>query len=273
MTPTISVAGLTRRYRGHVALDDVTVDIEGPRSPGCSAATAWARRRSCASSPPRSFPRRAASGSSAPARPRTTRSCAGWCSSARTRPSPTSRSARSSGWRRGSTRTGAPSWPRRCWPTSACPLNRKVKKLSRGMRSAVGIIIGLAARAEVTLFDEPYAGLDAVARQVFYDRLLADYAEHPRTVAAVHPPDRRGRRPAGAGGGDGPRAGRARRARRRHPRQCRDRERPGRGGGRVHRGPRDLGPPHDRPGRSLGRRGRGDGRARPAAGPASCGSA
>ena len=50
------------------------------------------------------------------------------------------------------------------------------------MRSAVGIVIGLAARAELTLFDEPYAGLDAVARQLFYDRLLADYAEHPRTI-------------------------------------------------------------------------------------------
>jgi ABC-2 type transport system ATP-binding protein len=57
-----------------------------------------------------------------------------------------------------------------------------VKKLSRGMRSALGIVIGLAARAEVTMFDEPYAGLDAVARQIFYDRLLADYAEHPRTI-------------------------------------------------------------------------------------------
>jgi ABC-2 type transport system ATP-binding protein len=62
------------------------------------------------------------------------------------------------------------------------PLKRKVRRLSRGMRSAVGIVIGLAARAEVTLFDEPYAGLDPVARQLFYDRLLADYAEHPRTV-------------------------------------------------------------------------------------------
>jgi ABC-2 type transport system ATP-binding protein len=62
------------------------------------------------------------------------------------------------------------------------PLNRKVRRLSRGMRSALGIVIGLAARAEVTLFDEPYAGLDPVSRQVFYDRLLADYAEHPRTV-------------------------------------------------------------------------------------------
>jgi hypothetical protein len=29
-------------------------------------------------------------------------------------------------------------------------------------------IIGLAARAEVTFFDEPYLGLDAVARQIFY---------------------------------------------------------------------------------------------------------
>ena len=64
----------------------------------------------------------------------------------------------------------------------ALPANRPVKKLSRGMHSSVGIVIGLAARAEITLFDEPYLGLDAVARQIFYDRLLADYAEHPRTV-------------------------------------------------------------------------------------------
>src|SRR6478752_862970 len=62
------------------------------------------------------------------------------------------------------------------------PLQRRIRKLSRGMRSAVGIVIGLAARAELTVFDEPYAGLDAVARQLFYDRLLADFAEHPRTI-------------------------------------------------------------------------------------------
>ncbi|MGW6377228.1 ABC transporter ATP-binding protein [Rhodococcus sp. NPDC055112] len=62
------------------------------------------------------------------------------------------------------------------------PLCRKVKKLSRGMKSTLGVIIGLAARAPLTLFDEPYLGLDAVARHLFYDRLLADYAEHPRTI-------------------------------------------------------------------------------------------
>ena len=67
------------------------------------------------------------------------------------------------------------------------PANRRIKRLSRGMRTALGIVIGLAARAEVTLFDEPYAGLDAVARHLFYDRLLAEYAENPRTfVLSTH---------------------------------------------------------------------------------------
>jgi ABC-2 type transport system ATP-binding protein len=64
----------------------------------------------------------------------------------------------------------------------ALPHNRRVKKLSRGMLSSLGIIVGLASRAPLTLFDEPYLGLDAVARGIFYDRLIEDYAEHPRTI-------------------------------------------------------------------------------------------
>jgi len=62
------------------------------------------------------------------------------------------------------------------------PLTRKMKKLSRGQVSAVGVIVGLASRAPLTFFDEPYLGLDAVARQLFYDRLLEDFAEHPRSI-------------------------------------------------------------------------------------------
>lgn len=62
------------------------------------------------------------------------------------------------------------------------PLKRRMKKLSRGMLSSVGIIVGLASRAPLTIFDEPYLGLDAVARSLFYDRLIEDYALHPRTV-------------------------------------------------------------------------------------------
>lgn len=62
------------------------------------------------------------------------------------------------------------------------PLKCRIKKLSRGQLSAVGVIIGMASRADVTFFDEPYLGLDAVARQIFYDRLVEDFAEYPRTI-------------------------------------------------------------------------------------------
>ena len=62
------------------------------------------------------------------------------------------------------------------------PLNTRIKKLSRGQLSSIGVIVGLAARAPITLLDEPYLGLDAVARQLFYDTLIADYAAHPRTI-------------------------------------------------------------------------------------------
>lgn len=62
------------------------------------------------------------------------------------------------------------------------PLDRRIKKLSRGQVSAIGVVVGIASRAPLTFFDEPYLGLDAIARQLFYDRLLADYAEHPRSI-------------------------------------------------------------------------------------------
>ncbi len=62
------------------------------------------------------------------------------------------------------------------------PVKRTIKKLSRGQLSAIGIVIGLASRAPLTFFDEPYLGLDAVARRMFYDYLLADFSQHPRTI-------------------------------------------------------------------------------------------
>jgi ABC-2 type transport system ATP-binding protein len=62
------------------------------------------------------------------------------------------------------------------------PLRRKPAQLSRGKRSALGVVIGLASRAPLTMFDEAYLGLDAPSRYLFYDELLADYAAHPRTI-------------------------------------------------------------------------------------------
>ncbi len=61
-------------------------------------------------------------------------------------------------------------------------LKKRFKTLSRGMQSALGIVVGLASRAEITMLDEPSLGLDVVARQRFYDLLLEDYTEHPRTI-------------------------------------------------------------------------------------------
>ena len=62
------------------------------------------------------------------------------------------------------------------------PTRTDIRKLSRGQLSAAGVLIGMASRAAVTFFDEPYLGLDATARTIFYDLLLEDYAEHPRTI-------------------------------------------------------------------------------------------
>lgn len=55
-------------------------------------------------------------------------------------------------------------------------------RLSRGKRSAFGIVLGLASRAPLTVLDEVHLGLDAPSRYAFYDTLLADYVEHPRTI-------------------------------------------------------------------------------------------
>ncbi|WP_188456826.1 ABC transporter ATP-binding protein [Virgibacillus oceani] len=60
--------------------------------------------------------------------------------------------------------------------------NAKVKTLSKGMESALGIIVGLASKAPITIFDEPYIGLDAAARKKFYEILLEEYELEKRTI-------------------------------------------------------------------------------------------
>jgi ABC-2 type transport system ATP-binding protein len=59
---------------------------------------------------------------------------------------------------------------------------KKLGALSRGQLSALGITLGLASRAPLTMFDESYLGLDAPSRYLFYDELLADFIRHPRTM-------------------------------------------------------------------------------------------
>ena len=60
--------------------------------------------------------------------------------------------------------------------------NKIYNALSKGKKTVVSIIVGLCSGCEVVLFDEIYSGLDAVARQQFYDVLLEEQEENPRTI-------------------------------------------------------------------------------------------
>lgn len=61
-------------------------------------------------------------------------------------------------------------------------VKKKYHKLSRGNQTIVGLIVGLASRSKLTIFDEPSLGLDAAYRYKFYNLLLEDIENNPRTV-------------------------------------------------------------------------------------------
>lgn len=62
------------------------------------------------------------------------------------------------------------------------PLKKQMKKLSKGMQSAVNVTIGLANRSPITIFDEAYLGMDAPTREIFYKKLIEDHEKHPRMM-------------------------------------------------------------------------------------------
>lgn len=64
---------------------------------------------------------------------------------------------------------------------------KRLGKLSKGMLSAVTIIVALASKADFTFMDEPVAGLDVVMREYFYRVLLEEYTNSGRTfVVSTH---------------------------------------------------------------------------------------
>lgn len=58
----------------------------------------------------------------------------------------------------------------------------KIKSMSKGMVSALGVITGIASEAPITIFDEPYIGMDAAGRNLFYDLIIEQYAINPRMI-------------------------------------------------------------------------------------------
>ncbi|MGH8876952.1 MAG: ATP-binding cassette domain-containing protein [Stackebrandtia sp.] len=67
------------------------------------------------------------------------------------------------------------------------PERKRVKALSRGAKSALGVVLGMASRSPLTIFDEVHLGMDAPSRYAFYEELLNDYLAHPRTfILSTH---------------------------------------------------------------------------------------
>ena len=265
MTPAISVAGLSRRYRGQIALDDVTLDVEGGSITGLLGRNGAGKT---------TFMRIVAGHEFASAGSVTVLGASPVKSDQVLRRMvfiredqfyPDFNSGRRCGWLPGSTRTGTPSWPRaarRFRPADRPKDQEAVPRdaLSAGHCDRPGRP-GRGDTVRRALCGPGRRGPPGLLRSA--TRRLRRAPPHG---AAVHPPDRRGRRPAGTGGGDRPRPHRAGSGRRRSARQRDQRERPRHRGGGVHRRADGLEPAADRIA-GVGGGGRCAGRHRPRPGP------
>lgn len=83
----------------------------------------------------------------------------------------------------------APYYP--AWDRALCsdllaqlelPTDRRLKKLSRGMKMKASLLVSLAFRPELIVLDEPFSGLDPVVRDEFSRGLLGSFAESEWTI-------------------------------------------------------------------------------------------
>lgn len=66
-------------------------------------------------------------------------------------------------------------------------IKKRICKISKGMMSMTTIIVALASKADITIMDEPVAGLDIVAREHFYQLILDEYEQTNRTfIISTH---------------------------------------------------------------------------------------
>jgi ABC-2 type transport system ATP-binding protein len=153
MTPTISVTGLTRRYRDQLALDEVTVDIAGPSITGLLGRNGAGKStllRIIANQEFASSGTVRVLGASPVENDSILRRMVLVREDQAFPDFKVKHALRTASW-------FYPNWSSELAETLLrdfeLPANRAIKKLSRGMRSALGIVIGLAAQAEITLFD------------------------------------------------------------------------------------------------------------------------
>jgi ABC-2 type transport system ATP-binding protein len=59
---------------------------------------------------------------------------------------------------------------------------RRIRELSKGMKTLVHLALTMAIDASLLVLDEPTLGLDILARRGFYDALVNDYMDATRTI-------------------------------------------------------------------------------------------
>ncbi len=65
---------------------------------------------------------------------------------------------------------------------SDLPLNRKIKKLSKGMKTKLYLLLTLSLRVQLLLLDEPTLGLDIAFRKEFFNTILGDFYSEEKTI-------------------------------------------------------------------------------------------
>jgi ABC-2 type transport system ATP-binding protein len=60
--------------------------------------------------------------------------------------------------------------------------HRRMRELSKGMKTQVHLALTMAIDAKLLVLDEPTLGLDILARRSFYDALVNDYMDETRTI-------------------------------------------------------------------------------------------
>jgi ABC-2 type transport system ATP-binding protein len=60
--------------------------------------------------------------------------------------------------------------------------HRRIRELSKGMKTMVHLALTMSIDARLLVLDEPTLGLDILARRGFYDALVNDYMDDTRTI-------------------------------------------------------------------------------------------
>ena len=65
---------------------------------------------------------------------------------------------------------------------SDLPLNKKVKALSKGMKTKLYLLLTISLDADILLLDEPTLGLDIVFRKEFFNTILSEFYNEEKTI-------------------------------------------------------------------------------------------